>query len=398
MKLYQIVLKDIIRRKRRVLYAALGVLIGTMTVVGVLTIAFAGENRIYGQLEKYGANLTIIPAINNIDTKIGNLSLGKLSVGENLIPQSVVSRVQEIADGEIRAALKAVDDGGGNIATVAPRLYMNETVRGIPIIIAGIDPQPEIAVKNWWVVKEGKYLAVENEALVGGTTAELLKLKPGDEFTLGETKVMVSGILEETGSSEDYQVMVSLATLQKAFNKEGLISTIDVRALCNACPVDIIARAINQSIPGVKAVAVKQIANTEMGLVHKVNRLMLSLAGITLVIGIFGVINTMMTSVHERTRDIGIMRAVGASRRQIITVFMYEALVIGVIGGILGYLGGTLLAYAIGPVIFEDVAVSYLPEFIPVSLGLAIAVAAIATVYPAIRATRIKIAEAFRAL
>ena len=73
MKLYQIVAKDIMRRKRRVLYAALGVVIGTMTVVGILTIASAGEAKIYRQLEQYGPNLTVIPAINNLDMKLGNL-------------------------------------------------------------------------------------------------------------------------------------------------------------------------------------------------------------------------------------------------------------------------------------------------------------------------------------
>jgi putative ABC transport system permease protein len=125
---------------------------------------------------------------------------------------------------------------------------------------------------------------------------------------------------------------------------------------------------------------------------------MMSLSGITLVIGVFGVVNTMMTSVHERTRDIGIMRAVGASRRQILTVFTYEALVIGVVGGVLGYLAGMALAFVIGPVIFSDVTIKLLPQFIPVSLGIAIGVSAVATVYPAIRATRIKIAEAFRSL
>ena len=68
MKLYQIVFKDIIRRKKRIFYAALGVVIGTMTVIGVLNIARAGESKIDSQLEKYGANLTVVPSINNIDT------------------------------------------------------------------------------------------------------------------------------------------------------------------------------------------------------------------------------------------------------------------------------------------------------------------------------------------
>jgi putative ABC transport system permease protein len=397
MKLYQIVLKDILRRKRRVLYAAFGVLIGTMTVVGVLTIAYAGENKIYSQLEKYGANLTIIPEVNSIKAGLGNISLGTVSVGENYIPETVITRVQEIADGEIRQAIKIADDGGP-IATVAPRLYVNAEIRGISVIVAGIDPQPELVIKNWWVVKEGKYLDGENQALVGSITAELLKFKLGDEINLNGTVFNVVGLLEETGGTEDYQIMTPLPDLQSAFGKEGLISTIDVRALCNACPVELIASEIHRNIPGVKALAVKQIASSEMDLVAKVNRMMIALAGITLIIGIFGVVNTMMTSVHERTKDIGVMRAVGASTSQIVLIFMLEAVLIGILGGILGYLGGTALAYAFGPIIFEDVSISFLPEFVPVALGLSIAVAGIATVYPAIRATRIKIAEAFRTL
>jgi putative ABC transport system permease protein len=72
-KLYRIVLKDIARRKKRVLFAALGVAIGTMTVVGILTIALAGQSKIYNELEKYGPNLAVTPAINNVDTHLGDL-------------------------------------------------------------------------------------------------------------------------------------------------------------------------------------------------------------------------------------------------------------------------------------------------------------------------------------
>ena len=70
-KLYRIVLKDLKRRRWRVLYTALGVVIGTMTVVGILTLAQAGEARIYDQIEKYGPNLPVIPATNNIEASVG---------------------------------------------------------------------------------------------------------------------------------------------------------------------------------------------------------------------------------------------------------------------------------------------------------------------------------------
>ena len=66
-----------------------------------------------------------------------------------------------------------------------------------------------------------------------------------------------------------------------------MISTIDIRALCNGCPVELIADAINKDITGVRAVAVKQVAATEMGMLDKINKLMLALGGITLIVGMF---------------------------------------------------------------------------------------------------------------
>ncbi len=395
-KLYQIVTKDVMRRKRRVLYATLGVVIGTMTVVGILTIAMAGKARIYSQLEKYGANLTIVPAISNIDMKLGNLSLGTLTVGENYISEGKLADIRKIADDKIKEALGIKTDD--SIATIAPKLYVQTQIRGASVMVVGIDPPAEQAIKTWWAVRQGQYLDGGDQALVGALTAELLKLKNGDTITLNSREITVSGILEETGSNEDYQVFVPIGTLQKAFDKNGLISSIDIRALCNACPVEIIADSINQSIPGVRAVAVKQIADSEMGMLERINKLMVALAGITLAVGCLGVVNTMMSSVHERTQDIGIMKAVGASRNQIIKIFIYEAIIIGIVGGILGYAVGTLLAYVIGPVIFEGTSINLVPMYFPLSLTLAILIAIIATIYPALHATRIKVAESFQSL
>jgi len=395
-KLYRIVLKDIVRRKKRVLFAALGVAIGTMTVVGVLTIALAGQSKIYNELEKYGPNLAVMPAISNVDTHLGDLSLGTLAVGENYIPEEKLPQIRQIADGEIKAALGITDQG--NIATIAPKLYINTAVKGTSMMVVGMVPEEESKIKTWWKIEQGKYLEGTDQALVGAVAAKLLTLNTGDTVELNGSAVTVTGILEETGSNDDYQIFVPLETLQKAFGKEGLISSIDIRALCNACPVEVIANAINQNITGVRAIAVKQVAEAEMGVMERMNKFMLALGGITLAVGLFGVVNTMMSSVNERIKDIGIMRAVGASRNQIMRVFIYEAVIIGIVGGIFGYLAGTLLAYIVGPIIFEGTNINFVLKYLPLSLALAILVAVIATLYPAFRATRIRVADSFRSL
>jgi hypothetical protein len=85
MKLHQMVAKDVLSRKRRVLYAALGVVVGTMTVIGILTMAKAGEAKILDQLEKYGPNLVVTPAIESMNAQLGSLNLGVMAVGENYI-------------------------------------------------------------------------------------------------------------------------------------------------------------------------------------------------------------------------------------------------------------------------------------------------------------------------
>lgn len=396
MKLYHLVLKDILRRKKRVSYATLGVVIAAMTVVSILTIASAGESRIYAQLEKYGANLNVIPAISNVETSLGDLSMGALAVGDNYIPEDKLVQLRDITDGEIRKALDIKDDGF--IATIAPKLYVSTKVKNTSLLAVGIEPSEERVIKTWWRVQEGTYIEEQDHAVIGAQTAGLLSLQIGEKIVLNNKEFTVIGILEETGSADDYQVFVPIQTLQSAFGKEGMISSVDIRALCNGCPVEIIADSINQNVTGVRALAVKQVAETEMGMMEKMNSLMLALAGITLIIGIFGVVNTMMTSVYERIKDIGIMRAVGASRTQIIRTFIYEAIVIGIAGGIIGYMAGTLAAYLIGPLVFEGTSITIVPTYLPLSLLLAVLVAVISTTYPAFRATTIKVSDSFRAL
>jgi putative ABC transport system permease protein len=296
----------------------------------------------------------------------------------------------------IKDSLNIKDEG--NIATLAPKLYVNTSVKGTSVIAVGIDPAEERAIKTWWRVGQGEYVSGGDQVLVGALGAHLLQINPGDKLTLKNREVTVAGILEETGSGDDYQIFVPLATLQEAFGKEGQVSSLDIRALCNACPVDYIAEAINGSIPGVRAVAVKQVAETEMGMVLRLKNFMLALAGITLLVGLFAVVNTMLASVHERIKDIGIMKAIGASRHQIVRIFIYEAIIIGLGGGIIGYLLGGGLAYIVGPLLFDGASVTYVPQYLPLSLLVAALTAVTATVYPALRATQVKVAESLRSI
>lgn len=379
------------------LYASIGVIIGVTTIVAILTTAVAGKAKLYSQLDKYGANLIVMPVISDIDMRLGGLRLGTLTVGNNYISEEKLPQIRQVTDDMIKKALHIKDEG--EFAIIAPKLYMNTEVRGTSVMVVGIYPQEENKLKPWWKVSEGRYLENLSDALVGALAAKLLKFNIGDKIILnGKAEVTVAGVLEETGSDDDYQLFISMKTAQSAFDKKGLLSSIDIRAICSGCPVEEIVTAIHESIPGVRAIAVKQIAETEMGMLEKISKFLLTLSGIAVAIGCFGVANTMMTSVHERIKDIGIMKAVGASRNQINKIFLYEAIIVGIVGGIFGYGAGTLLAYILGPLIFEGAAITYVPLYFPLSLILATFVAVIATVYPAYQASKIKVADSFRSL
>ena len=396
--LLPIVFKDTKARKRRVLFTSLGVLIGTMSIVAILTISTAGKAQVYSQLEKYGPNLTIMPAISTLDVKLGSVNLGRLSVGDNYISQDSLPEIRRIADNAIKEALNIEDSG--EIAVIAPKLYVDTRINGSSVTVVGIEPIQETAIKTWWMVEQGDYIESGNQdqAIVGSMAAELLKITTGDKIAFSGKELTVVGILGETGSNDDFQIFTDLKTVQSIFDKQGMLSLVDVRALCNGCPVEVIATAINGQIPGVRAVAVKQVAESEMGMVNKVNRFMLVLGAVTLLIGLFGVANTMMASINERIKDIGIMRAVGASRGQIITIFIYEAILIGIIGGIFGYLAGSILAYLVGPMLFEGAKISFIPLYFPFSIALAVVVAVLASILPVRRASQIKVADCFRSL
>jgi putative ABC transport system permease protein len=396
MKLYQLVLKDVMSRRRRVLYAALGVVFGIMTFVGVLTMSSAAQERIYRQLDKYGANLTVLPAVSSLDQKLGDLTVGTLTVGENYISEDKVVRMRGITNSEIENALGIKEEIGP--AVVAPKLFLNASVNSRAVTVVGIDPLEERKLKVWWRTTSGRFFEKPDEALVGAQLAQVLPVAVGDSLALGSGTVVVAGILVETGSADDYQIFAPLKTVQESFGKPQVVSVVDIRALCNACPVEIIADAINKDIAGVRAVAVKQIADSEMGVVSKLGRFLLALAVVTLLVGGFGVVNTMLTSVHERRRDIGIMRAVGASRNQVGKVLVYEGILVGIVGGILGYLGGSLLAYLLSPVVLDGTVALPVWLYSVVALVLALGVGVGASVYPAVRATRVPVAESLRSL
>jgi putative ABC transport system permease protein len=394
MRLSTIVVKDMVRRKRRVVHSVLGVSIGIMTVIAMLTVASAGERVLRAEMERYGPNLTVVPATARLDVELGGLTMGSVTVGETTIDESVLPEIQRVADDLIRMDMGISDPGP--IAIVAPRLYLPAAVDGRNVTVVGVYPDQEKAIRVWWGFSEGEYLKGPDDIVLGSVAARTLGLSAGQTVNLLDHDFVVAGVLDDSGSNDDYLIFAPLATLQAAAGKDGMVSTVDVRALCTGCPVEKIADGLTGSIAGIHASAVRQVAEAELGMWHSMRSIVLLLASVTLLVGLFGVMNAMSAMVMERRKDIGIMRAVGASRRQIVSMFLYEAAALGVLGGIAGYLAGLLLAVVVGPLVLGGASVTPVVAYVPLAIGLAGAISMVAALHPALGAARMKVADAVR--
>lgn len=394
MRLHSIVLKDIFRRRTKLLVGVLGVVIAASAIVAVITTFTAATDSLYDESGKFGANIIIRPQTNSIPLIEGSTTVGSISTGENYIDESKLPNIYTI-------------ENSANLAVVSPRLYGIANI-GIssssPVILMGVDPKEEPKIKAWWKL-DGRWISAEDgertEVMLGSDIAKPLGLVTGSTITLTNGNNSVNGdvvaVIETTGGSEDGYIITSLKTAQYLFDNEGKISSIEVRALCNDCPVEEMSRQIEAALLNVEARAMSQIVLSEMALIKRTQSSAMAVSIITLLVSALTVASTMLASVNEKLKEIGIMRAVGASDIQIVSMLLFEGAIIGAIGGSVGFVLGTLVSFVAAPLLLS-VTPSPIWILLPAAAGVSITVGMVASVIPAKRAVSIDPAEVLRSV
>jgi putative ABC transport system permease protein len=148
-------------------------------------------------------------------------------------------------------------------------------------------------------------------------------------------------------------------------------------------------------IPYVEARTVKQLVSAEMNILGKIEDMMFLVTIVALLASALGVMTTMTTSVIERKKEIGLMKSIGAENQKIVTLFLTEATIIGIIGGVLGFVIGIILSQFIGISVFNT-TISPRYEIIPIVLGISIGVTLLASIFPVKKATRVEPAIVLR--
>ena len=214
----------------------------------------------------------------------------------------------------------------------------------------------------------------------------------------GET-FKVAGVLEPTGSQDDSLIFMYLPLSQKLFGKEGKVGMVEIAALCKNCPISEIVEQIGKKIPTAKVTAVQQVVAGRMDTLHSFRKFSLGISALVLLVGSMVVFVTMMASVNERTREIGIFSAIGFRRSHIMKIILLEASVVSFMAGVLGFLVGLGVTRVLLKFLTDQaVHFSVDPTVAAGSVVLAVAIGLLASIYPAMTAARMDPSEALRTL
>lgn len=355
---------------------------GILSIVALNNISKVVGTGLEKKLNQFGANIILSPKSEGLNISYGGFNLGNLSyVVKYLSENEVVSGVKNIEFKE-------------NISTIAPKLISSKIINNEHYPLVGINFEEEIKIKNYWSIN-GRMPAKDNEILLGAVAAAQLYATSGQSLQIDGETYLVAGILNVNGNDDDNVIFMDLHKLQLLENKIDKVNFVEVSALCSGCPIDDIVSQISQKLPNIDIKALQSIVKQRMSAVMFVENLALTVSLVILVTACLMIGLFMFASVNERKKEIGVLRSLGYSKFDIFSVFSFEALSVGFISGIVGFLSGYFLSLnALKFLHIEnsgDLTFSLL-SFVLVVLGVML-VSVIASSYPSLKAAKIQPSE-----
>lgn len=383
MQLRHIAWESVKRRKARFGFVLAAVVLGIGTVVGLISLTRAMESSLGDELDRFGANIMVTPKSRMLDLAYGGLALGGVTVDRQDLSVEDAAKIRTIPNKR-------------NISAVAPKLVGTARVGEATVVLIGTRFDQEQRVKSWWQV-EGTWPRTSEEVLVGAEAAQALNACLGKQLVVNGRPFTVVGKIASTGSIDDQAIFTDLDVAQTLLQRPNAVTLMEVSALCRGCPIEDIVSQISAVLPHARVTPVRQAVAAREQTVRQFTRFSYALSGLVLLVGTLVVMTTMMSSVLERTQEIGILRAVGFRRTHVAAIVLLETLLVTVAGGLLGWIGGSVAARTAGPLLAQVTSpVIINPQLAALAVLFSVLVGMAGGAYPAVRAAQMDPAQALR--
>lgn len=396
---FNIALKNLTTRRVRSFLTTLGIVIGVFLIVALMSLSQGLKNAVMSQLNMIGKDLVFIMPGGDMMT---SLMGGSKLTDEDL---EIVKKTEGVL------AVAAID-----YTSVTARYGNTQKT----VLLYGTSWKESLDIlrdDTGWTIAQGRWPTTgKNEVVIGSIVASEVfpNIKLGAELNLEGRKFLVVGILNSVGSKQDDSMVGLDMNIFKSVTGERKGAKQAMAKIKAGYSPDVVADKISSNLNENRKRQIGQkptessytvmtsektasIVGNVMGLIQAV---IIGFASIAIVVGGIGIMNTMYTSVRERTKEIGVMKAVGAKNQTITTIFLIESGIFGMLGGIGGTLLGLILAKSI-ELYFQMHPVFYLkadvgPWLIAFSLAFSFFVGCISGYLPARTAAKLKPVDALR--
>jgi putative ABC transport system permease protein len=381
--------------KMRTALTMLGVIIGVASVVALVSVAQGATKGISDRLQSLGTNLiTVSPGATRTGATrgaIGSATTLTLADAQSLL---ALDSVQAVAP--VLTTSKLIVVGS-----------LNETTR----VIGTTPGYLPVFAYDMWVGSFLNQASVDHNlrvAVIGATTADNLSLTSasiGSTIDIGGLPFQLIGIMQPKGGSTtaDDQVVIPLSTAHELFIGSTSVSAIGLSATSqdaiSAVSAEITStleqrHGITNGVDDFSIATQAQLLGTVSSVSDVLTFLLAGIASISLLVGGIGIMNIMLVSVRERTREIGIRKAIGARGRDILSQFLVEALALSLAGGVIGICVGVVASFGIGS--YAGWGFVFNPATVVVAVGFSLIVGVVFGVWPASQAARLDPVVALR--